>query len=626
MSSQTNKKQETPAVMPRRMMRGLRLWDLESGIQIGEDWRDEEAGVYNMALSPNGKTVVSGDTDRKVKLWDVETGKIIAKWTGHTESVMSVCWSVDGREVGSGSQDGTARVWDVKTGQTIIEIKTGQESVYAVMFSPDNTRIATGGYQYGVKIWDTGTGELIATLEHGFWIISSLAWTSDGKKLISGSYGPIRIFDTATWKEIAILGGHTDWVKAISLSQNNRLLASASQDKTARLWNLDTNLPVGPPLQHKDRVECAAFSTDGKVLATGCWDQKVYVWDTHPSLKKAGPEDLGTEIKASQGEPGIERTPRSLLSDKSFLEAVATRCHDKFGGVDEFSPRFFDGMEADDSSPTGDAHPHSSASALLARLASRIHRFRPNNHDANEPPQPPTLSGLHPYVLFARLSSFVHRSLPENDAPNELQQPSTLSRLDLHALLARLSPLLPRSRRNTDDEIDPHPTTPSDSRPDALRDLLSSLFRSQPHTNEEIELSQRAMRHHVVEVAPMRDKEVIWVAERPQPHLSHHQSAGAGTPGARPARSRLIRLLGHIGLFLCCVWNQQHPDGNAQPTQQQQGQVQTHATSQTQQQQGRSQGQVQVQASSSQIQPVVPSTSTAPTAPNYTSTPGATST
>ncbi|KIK32893.1 hypothetical protein CY34DRAFT_40322, partial [Suillus luteus UH-Slu-Lm8-n1] len=97
----------------------------------------------------------------------------------------------------------------------------------------------------------------------------SLAWTSDRKKLITGSLGPIRIFDTATWEQIATLEGHDDWVKAISLSRNNRLLASAPEDNTARIWNLDTNLPVGPPLQDKKSVECAAFSANGRVLVTG---------------------------------------------------------------------------------------------------------------------------------------------------------------------------------------------------------------------------------------------------------------------------------------------------------------------------------------------------------------------
>jgi WD40 repeat protein len=270
---------------------------LESGAQIGKDWQDEEekkAGIHNIALSPNGKTVVSGSNSGKVRLWDVETGGVIQKWTGHTESVSSVGWIVGGDRVVSGSIDGTARVWNVKNGETILVIKTRHESVFTVIYSPDQTKIATGGYRYNehaAKIWDAKTGELITTLKHDL-VVCSLAWTSDGKKLISASLGPIMIFDAVTWQQIATLEGHTNYVNAISLSRNNRLLASASWDKTVRLWNLDTNLPVGPPLQHKDMVDCAVFSANGRVLVTGSYDKNAYAWDIHAILKQAGIEDL----------------------------------------------------------------------------------------------------------------------------------------------------------------------------------------------------------------------------------------------------------------------------------------------------------------------------------------------
>ncbi|KAG1723217.1 quinon protein alcohol dehydrogenase-like superfamily [Suillus lakei] len=100
---------------------------MESGTQIGEDWSDEvdigedwsvdsdpitEAGkkaVYAIALSPNGKTVASGGYDGKVRLWDIETGKVVAKQSGHTEVVESVRWSADGERVLSGCLKGTAR-------------------------------------------------------------------------------------------------------------------------------------------------------------------------------------------------------------------------------------------------------------------------------------------------------------------------------------------------------------------------------------------------------------------------------------------------------------------------------------------------------------------------------------
>ncbi|KAG1733739.1 WD40-repeat-containing domain protein [Suillus lakei] len=80
----------------------LRVWDLKSGEQIGERWRDGVSPVYTIALSPDGTKVVSGSEDGAVRLWSIETGKVIAKWTGHTQGVCSVCWSQDGRRVLSG--------------------------------------------------------------------------------------------------------------------------------------------------------------------------------------------------------------------------------------------------------------------------------------------------------------------------------------------------------------------------------------------------------------------------------------------------------------------------------------------------------------------------------------------
>ncbi|KIK41248.1 hypothetical protein CY34DRAFT_219187 [Suillus luteus UH-Slu-Lm8-n1] len=423
MSSPPPKMKKTSAVTRRKTMRGhtknvfgvahlpcgqriitcsldgsLRLWDLESSAQIGEEWRDEwdEAGIVTMALSPNGKTLTSGSNDGTMRLWDVEIGKVALRWKGHSECVRSVCWSPDGERVVSGSQDGTARVWDVKNGepvQGLDPIKTGHTHVHAVSYSPGAKMIATGGHNEEIKIWDAKTGKLLLTIELDQSVFS-LAWTSDEKKLIAGlMFGLIRIFDTATsWQQIAVLMGHAPAVFSLTLCSNDRLLASTSQDYTARLWNLDTNLQVGPPIQHENFVRCAAFSADGKLLSTACDDNNAYVWNIQTILKESGLENLLS----------IPDAQNSELKKKPLSDANAPRPPPIFPTPRRVPQGFFDGVQnSDPPSPQ-----------------RRRRFFAPS-------------WGLHPRALLARLPRPFHRSQPNVDEPTELQQrpgPSTSPR------------------------------------------------------------------------------------------------------------------------------------------------------------------------------------------------------
>ncbi|KIK39015.1 hypothetical protein CY34DRAFT_361763 [Suillus luteus UH-Slu-Lm8-n1] len=342
MASPISKKKETPAITHRQKFEGhtepvcgaihlpggqriitcsedrsLRVWNLKTVKQIGEDWRDGDSEVASIALSPDGKKVVSGSWDGAVRLWDIDTCKVVKKWTGHAEPVVSVCWSRDGRRVLSGSDDGTARQWEVESGETMSEpieniltsIETRHKHVYAVVYSPDTTLIATGGrdgpytgkpIESSVKIWDAKTGKLVATLKGHTDSVSCLAWTKDGKTLISGSYdSSIRTWNTTNWQQTAVLDEHTGHVFGIAISPNGRILASASLDKTVRLWNLENRKPISSPLQHADDVNCVSFSAGGKRLATGCDDNNAFIWDVAAILREAALDDLLSGPKVS---------------------------------------------------------------------------------------------------------------------------------------------------------------------------------------------------------------------------------------------------------------------------------------------------------------------------------------
>jgi WD40 repeat protein len=192
----------------------------------------------------------------------------------------------------SGSRDGTFRVWGVDSGKTILgPIKAAEDGlgVLAVCYSPDAKMIATGGImggQPGLKVWDANSGELLKTFKEVF---RCLAWTSDGKTLVAGRSK----IDTATWTVVDLSEDY--YVTAISVSPNDHILATTPYDeKTAQLWGLETNQPIGTPLHHPDVVRSATFSVDGKFLLTCCDDDDhIYIWDVSAIVKRAGgPSDI----------------------------------------------------------------------------------------------------------------------------------------------------------------------------------------------------------------------------------------------------------------------------------------------------------------------------------------------
>ncbi|KAG2053340.1 WD40 repeat-like protein [Suillus hirtellus] len=253
MSSPIVERQETPGMMPHQKFEGhnssvfgathlpggqrtmadsldgsLRVWNLKSGKQIGNDWWDGDSSVCTIALSLDGKKVVSGSQDGGVRLWDMDTGKVIVKWMEHTKAAVGICWSGNGQRVLSRSDDGTARQWDVESGEAnLIPIKTGHEYVLAVVHSPDVSIFATSRSEQHAKIWDGKTGKLAATVTLAINLIAELLVDRD-----------------------------TSLVEFIAISPNGRILTNAFFDSTARLWNLDNDQPI-----------------DGKLLVTGCVDQ-----------------------------------------------------------------------------------------------------------------------------------------------------------------------------------------------------------------------------------------------------------------------------------------------------------------------------------------------------------------
>ena len=238
------------------------------------------ASINSVAFSPDGEKLAYGSWDHTVRLWDVETGKELAKLTGHSSGVHSVAFSPDGTKLASGSKDGTVRLWNISTGKQLATLTGHSSDVYSVAFSPDGRKLASGSYDYTVRLWDVSTGKQLKTLTRHSNRVWSVAFSPDGKKLASGSAdGTVRLWDVETGKQLKTLTEYPCWVYSVAFSPDGKKLASGSANGTVRLWEADTGKQLTTLKGHSNAVRSIAFSPDGKKLASGSWDNIVRLWD-----------------------------------------------------------------------------------------------------------------------------------------------------------------------------------------------------------------------------------------------------------------------------------------------------------------------------------------------------------
>ncbi len=225
--------------------------------------------VNAIALTPDGKTVISGSGDKTIKIWDVGTGTEKFTLQGHSEWVNAIAVTPDGKTVISGSADRTIKIWDVGTGTEKFTLQGHSDWVSAIALTPDGKTVISGSSDKTIKIWDVGTGTEKFTLQGHSSSVSAIALTPDGKTVISSSSDKtIKIWDVGTGKEKFTLQGHSEWVNAIALTPDGKTVISGSWDKTIKIWDLATRKEIAT-FTGESPIKCCAVAPDGVTIVAG---------------------------------------------------------------------------------------------------------------------------------------------------------------------------------------------------------------------------------------------------------------------------------------------------------------------------------------------------------------------
>lgn len=154
-------------------------------------------GVYSIDFSPDKKTLASGNLDNMVRVWNVDTGKLVKVLDQHSDSVYYVRYSPDGKTLAASSKDKTTIIWDTEKWNVMYTLTGHTAAVFNIRYSPDGKTLATASDDKTTIIWDLATG-----------------------------------------KSLHVLTGHTASIYDIYYSPCGTKLASCSLDNTTRIWSV----------------------------------------------------------------------------------------------------------------------------------------------------------------------------------------------------------------------------------------------------------------------------------------------------------------------------------------------------------------------------------------------------
>ncbi|MDI9634270.1 hypothetical protein QM565_00440 [Geitlerinema splendidum] len=256
-----------------------------------------------IALSAKGQTLVSGGTDKALRVWDVATGELKRTLQSDSGVIQAVAIAPNGTTVVSGSGDRMVRIWDLNSDRPPKLLKGHSSEIAQVRISPDGQTL-TSSSNNEIKIWDLATGELQTTIPDSTTTETSIGSVSivhrfacldlslDGQKALVELGQKLMVWDLKTHQQLHIKGANLFYQTLFNarLSPDGQTVAALSHHKnstTLKMWDSATGklkAEITLPLSHDWGWNRMGFDGDRLLYST---PQRLFVWNAQTSQLEA---------------------------------------------------------------------------------------------------------------------------------------------------------------------------------------------------------------------------------------------------------------------------------------------------------------------------------------------------
>ena len=271
------------------------VWDVSSG-QIFRNLTGHKDSVYSVAFHPYEPIIASGSYDKSILIWNLTTGEMMYNLTGHTSSIWALEFSHDGSKLASGSGDSTVRIWDYSSSLSLFNLTGHSDSVRTLAYLPDG-RLASGSYDDSILLWNTSTGDSASILSNNTDNILSLSVNPQGTHLVSGSEDNRLDYWDLTSTGDKVRPGHSlnNWVRSLAFSYDGYYLASGLEDGDINIWDDIANSLVINLTGHAMSIRSLDFHPSQSILASASGDKTIKLWNTFDLDKDQLPDSWEIE-------------------------------------------------------------------------------------------------------------------------------------------------------------------------------------------------------------------------------------------------------------------------------------------------------------------------------------------
>ncbi len=289
-----------------------------------------EGAVNVVRFSRNGKVLLAAGGQHgasgKVVLWDVASGERITVLGDEFDAILAADISADHSQVAVGGSQRTIKVYSTETGKVQFEMTKPTDWVTAIEFSPDGVLLATGDRNGGLFVWEAMTGREYLTLKGHSGSINSLSWRWDSNVLASASKDTtVRLWEMENGGQIRSIGAHGGGATAIEFTRDGRIL-STGRDRVTKLWGQDGNQLKAFPAANDISLSTSWCDETSRAIA-GDFTGEIRVWNFEDAkhLATLTPNPPTIEQRLAQARTQHEQKLAALAPLKTNLEKLSVQ-------------------------------------------------------------------------------------------------------------------------------------------------------------------------------------------------------------------------------------------------------------------------------------------------------------